>query len=1452
MMSDSEEEPDWGAGGSDFADDEPSTSWGAGRKSGGLKRKRKVLSDSDDEEGGPHSGASAADEETDDDEDDAAGGDPLEGFTHTSSQLTQRDDAESGDSDSSGAPGTETCAICLGKMRGQIGSPSACEHTFCLDCILEWAKTNPTCPQDRIAFEVVLVRKALGGSIEREIPVSKQKEEEPFIPEEHPTYCEVCNYCDREDRLLLCDGCDLGYHLECLDPPLSHVPLEEWFCPSCVATEVPNVVVNRRQSSEVRATQSRSGRSRSQSTSRSQSRQPRLIPRTGATERIRIRIQHNRNKRRLKRKKRKERKRARIESGELEDKRPAVKSLTRFSAFEEEGNDVDAEFANDDLADLLLSGMSHQAHRYSEDRKASAARLLRDAAFTPHSSYSGKCSSSIMSRINDQPETKEDDILSGILENQSIVFSSAKKLSLNSERKLTKEAQNEDVEVPIKENLIMSEPLPSRKVPSPKPGGERESRTRDERSPSPPRSSYRYRPHSSPTRRRSPYHRPRQRSPYKSAEAPSGAPNEHRSPLDSRRRSSPQLSYQRQPPHHNTWDRKRNESQRNGGRYSRWSDAQGESRNHRQFGRDRNSGERSNQGEHSEYKPQEDSRLNQPWNNRSQGRTSQDSESGLSREPYHKRDDSPDRRRSRYSYRDHSPHRRNKSWEKDSHFHRRKYSPSKRSWSRDGRDRGRSDQRRSRSRSRSRERNSRPSSHEERERKSRSQWSFSYFNDGSGDTSSNKTSVVHSVHSVHNMKKSPVPNDYSDGDKNSRSIISSDHLELKGNEGCDKASSLDTRSKRPEDFEDNAVDSVGRDMKLEHKEGRDSYYKEMKESSSERESESTHRKSQKYQENSSKKKSKSIEKTDCQVPHVSEQSTSKQPLQEEKVPNHHLEEEEPKGESWKNDNWNNVSIDVEEEDKSGNQKKKKSRLFSSLFGEDADDKRNQDSVRKNSEKIVEEERRSSANKDKKKSSSKHKAKEEAESSENNVSSRDLFGSDSENEKEVLKRASESPEQALQLKMKKESIKDNKASKEGSGQSNINRHSNKNGLKENEADNRKNGKQLKSISLFSDDLDKSETRVPKDLSKSKKEGNPLSKGFIIKKKSDVSNGTQNDKEKKLKERFMAGLAKGLFGKTAPVDRFEDAEEMDDTFPLPHNVIKEQKSSVSEDAKKSSSKVTEKDPALESAKTEAKKSASSHKSSTKTSVPSASKPEEKHGKENTRKGEKGPLKKDTRVMSSLFGNLSDMEDSSDLEITKSSRQEAIVDKIVKDFGKGISEVPESKIAKQMEKEKAHHKHSKHQTSDENVKKEHKKERDEKHPSNGKQEMAKKPEEVKKEAQEKESLTKEKKVEGGKMVPSSSSQQASGSSGSRKENDLKIKQQKAALEVKVVKEVKKFLDPYYRDKSVTKDEYKEIVAKCVTKVVSAECGDIIEAVKMRGLVEGYVKFYKHRRSKMQHASE
>lgn len=33
---------------------------------------------------------------------------------------------------------------------------------------------------------------------------------EEAIEEEDNTYCEICGRADREDRMLLCDSCDLG------------------------------------------------------------------------------------------------------------------------------------------------------------------------------------------------------------------------------------------------------------------------------------------------------------------------------------------------------------------------------------------------------------------------------------------------------------------------------------------------------------------------------------------------------------------------------------------------------------------------------------------------------------------------------------------------------------------------------------------------------------------------------------------------------------------------------------------------------------------------------------------------------------------------------------------------------------------------------------------------------------------------------------------------------------------------------------------------------------------------------------------------------------------------------------------------------------------------------------------------------------------------------------------
>ena len=52
--------------------------------------------------------------------------------------------------------------------------------------------------------------------------------------------CELCGKTGKEERLLLCDDCDKGFHMDCLDPPLSSIPEGNWFCPFCTAKKVEN------------------------------------------------------------------------------------------------------------------------------------------------------------------------------------------------------------------------------------------------------------------------------------------------------------------------------------------------------------------------------------------------------------------------------------------------------------------------------------------------------------------------------------------------------------------------------------------------------------------------------------------------------------------------------------------------------------------------------------------------------------------------------------------------------------------------------------------------------------------------------------------------------------------------------------------------------------------------------------------------------------------------------------------------------------------------------------------------------------------------------------------------------------------------------------------------------------------------------------------------------------
>jgi hypothetical protein len=49
------------------------------------------------------------------------------------------------------------------------------------------------------------------------------------------TACERCEKGDRPAELLICEGCNKGWHVGCATPPLDAVPAGDWFCGGCAA-----------------------------------------------------------------------------------------------------------------------------------------------------------------------------------------------------------------------------------------------------------------------------------------------------------------------------------------------------------------------------------------------------------------------------------------------------------------------------------------------------------------------------------------------------------------------------------------------------------------------------------------------------------------------------------------------------------------------------------------------------------------------------------------------------------------------------------------------------------------------------------------------------------------------------------------------------------------------------------------------------------------------------------------------------------------------------------------------------------------------------------------------------------------------------------------------------------------------------------------------------------------
>ncbi|XP_041054016.1 PHD and RING finger domain-containing protein 1 isoform X2 [Carcharodon carcharias] len=252
--------------------------------------------DDDDDEDGEEAEDDDLDDEEGDEDDEGDEDEEAEEDNDDDDGAIEGDDTEKASSGgkwgSNSDEEAENCPICLNTFRDQaIGTPESCAHYFCLDCILEWAKNANSCPVDRILFKHICVRTHFGGTVLKKIPLQnpdKGNEEE----EEDVTNCEVCGRSDREDSLLLCDGCDSGYHLDCLTPALDTVPVEEWFCPECaVNNPTDDVEID---DEEVAFLVADAAQEPTTSRLRPSARRTRAIARTRQSERVRENVNRNR------------------------------------------------------------------------------------------------------------------------------------------------------------------------------------------------------------------------------------------------------------------------------------------------------------------------------------------------------------------------------------------------------------------------------------------------------------------------------------------------------------------------------------------------------------------------------------------------------------------------------------------------------------------------------------------------------------------------------------------------------------------------------------------------------------------------------------------------------------------------------------------------------------------------------------------------------------------------------------------------------------------------------------------------------------------------------------------------------------------------------------------------------------------------------------------------------
>lgn len=143
----------------------------------------------------------------------------------------------------------ENCLICLEKLTesSDIGYLPCAHLSWCFDCIVSWSNSTNTCPLCKSKFNAISrAKKDLSGiSFTGEIT---QVENRTLRPNDAMDLlleirCEFCGSGSDPEIMLLCDGCDRGFHTSCIG--IQGIPhVDDWYCHDCVVEQERDVCRN--------------------------------------------------------------------------------------------------------------------------------------------------------------------------------------------------------------------------------------------------------------------------------------------------------------------------------------------------------------------------------------------------------------------------------------------------------------------------------------------------------------------------------------------------------------------------------------------------------------------------------------------------------------------------------------------------------------------------------------------------------------------------------------------------------------------------------------------------------------------------------------------------------------------------------------------------------------------------------------------------------------------------------------------------------------------------------------------------------------------------------------------------------------------------------------------------------------------------------------------------------